>query len=156
MPANFLLDPKAILTAADGSIATKSDILGLLSTCFAEVYELDPAAVLAGLEEREKLGSTGFGRGIAMPHARYAGLKRPVAALIRLPEPIDFAAADAMKVELVFALLSPTDAGATHLHALAAMSRMLRDDALLERLLAAETSDTLRGVMTDAGERDAA
>lgn len=156
MNPNFVLDADAVGIVGAGAVSSKADILAQLAALFADIYGLDAETVRTRLEERESLGSTGFGRGIAMPHARYPGLKRPVAAMLRLAEPVDFAAADAMKVELVFALLSPVDAGAMHLHALAAMSRMLRDDALLERLLAAQSSDAMVAVMTNAGERDAA
>src|SRR3546814_9254374 len=84
--------------------------------------------VLDRLEERERLGSTGFGRGVAIPHARCPAINRPVVVLLRLEDPVDFAAADGMPVDLVFGLLSPANAGATHLHALAALSRLVRSE----------------------------
>lgn len=156
MNANFLLEADAVRVVAEGSVMSKKEILARLAACFSQVYGVDENTVRKGLEAREKLGSTGFGCSVAMPHTRYDGLKRSVSVLLRLPEPIDFAAADAMKVDLVFALLSPTDTGAAHLHALAAMSRMVRDDQLFDRLLAAESSDALFAVMTNAGERNVA
>src|SRR3546814_10989545 len=97
---------------------------------FGEAYGLDPVMVLDRLEERERLGSTGFGRGVAIPHARCPAIHRPVVVLLRLEDPVDFAAADGMPGDLVFGLLSPENAGATHLHALAALSRLGSDHTL--------------------------
>ena len=88
----------AIIDAAD-----KPAILERLSQAFARSWNLDAAEVLEQLEERERLGSTGFGRGVAIPHARIAGLSRPVAALLKLRQPADFAAADGLPVDIVFA-----------------------------------------------------
>ena len=80
----------AILDATD-----KQAVLDALSRTFARAWSLDAGEVLEQLEERERLGSTGFGRGVAIPHARMPGLQRPVAALLKLSQPIDFAAAEA-------------------------------------------------------------
>lgn len=135
---------------------TKQQILEQLAGCFAEVYQLDRTNVLEHLEERERLGSTGFGRGVAIPHARLPGVKRPVAVLLRLDEPVDFAAADAMPVELVFGLLSPENAGAGHLHALAAISRIVRDERMHEALMEARGPDALYALLANATGRDAA
>ena len=95
MSALFSLDLQAVRIIR---ATTKQQILSDLSRCFAEVYALDPETVIDGIEEREKLGSTGFGRGVAIPHARIDGLERPVAAFLRLEEPVEFAAADGMPV----------------------------------------------------------
>ena len=84
----------AIIDTAD-----KAEILTRLSEIFAKSWNLDAAHVLDQLEERERLGSTGFGRGVAIPHARIAGLSRPVAALLKLRQPADFAAADGLPVD---------------------------------------------------------
>jgi PTS system nitrogen regulatory IIA component len=112
--------------------------------------------VLERLDERERLGSTGFGRGVAIPHARVQGLKRPVAALLRLQEPVDFAAADGMPVDLVFGLLSPENAGVSHLHALAAISRIVRDERMHEAFSDAKDEETLFALLTNVTDRDAA
>ena len=119
MNAYFKLLPEAVWVE---SLADKRAILAAMAARFAAVYALDEGLVLEGLQEREALGSTGFGRGVALPHARIGGLGRPVATLLKLESPVDFAAADRLPVELVIGLLSPTNAGATHLHALAALS----------------------------------
>ena len=141
---------------AIGEVADKPAILSTLSDLFARGWGLDAAAVLEQLEERERLGSTGFGRGVAIPHARIAGLNRPVAALLKLRRPVDFAAADGMPVDLVFGLLSPENSGATHLHALAAISRLVRDERVHEALSEAPNAEALYGLLTNASDRDAA
>ena len=149
----FKLLPEAVWIDAP---ADKPAILAALATRFAKVYALDRASVLEGLEEREALGSTGFGRGIALPHARLEGLARPVAALLKLARPVDFGAADRMPVDLAIGLLSPTNAGATHLHALAALSRMVRDADMHRALTEAADTETLYALLTNASDRDAA
>ena len=153
MTALFNLLPEAVATiGADG----KTAILEQLAARFSQVYALDKAAVFAGLEERERLGSTGFGRGVAIPHARMADLDRPVAVFLRLTAPVVFDAADDMPVDLVFGLLSPAQAGAAHLHALAAISRMMRDDRMRAALSQAPSDEALYGLLSNVIDRDAA
>jgi PTS system nitrogen regulatory IIA component len=153
MTSLFSLRPNAVATIeAD----TKQQILEQLAARFAEAYELAADEVLDRLDERERLGSTGFGRGVAIPHARVPGLKRPVAALLRLAEPVDFAAADGMPVDLVFGLLSPENAGVSHLHALAAISRIVRDERMHEAFSDAKDEETLFALLTNVTDRDAA
>jgi PTS system nitrogen regulatory IIA component len=153
MTALFTLLPDAVGTIAAES---KPAILARLAEQFARVYDLDPGEVIARIEEREALGSTGFGRGVAIPHARIAGLIRPVAAFFRLSEPVMFDAADDMPVDLVFGLLSPQAAGAAHLHALAAISRMMRDDRMHEALAQAPSDEAVYGLLSNVIDRDAA
>jgi PTS system nitrogen regulatory IIA component len=153
MTALFTLDQQAVrMVRAD----TKQQILMDLSRCFADVYMLDVAVVTTGINEREKLGSTGFGRGVAIPHARIDGLERPVAAFFKLENPVEFASADGMPVDCVFGLLSPSQAGATHLQALAAISRMMRDERMHERLISAPNAEALYGLLVNVLDRDAA
>jgi PTS system nitrogen regulatory IIA component len=150
----FSIKPEAvaIIDAAD-----KPAILQKLSETFAASYGLDADQVLEHLEERERLGSTGFGRGVAIPHARMpAVMRRPVAALLKLRHPAEFAAADGLPVELVFGLLSPENSGATHLHALAAISRLMRDERVRDALSDAPNKEALYGLLTNATDRDAA
>ena len=150
----FSIKPEAvaIVDAAD-----KHAILDKLSQVFAASYRLDAGEVLEHLEERERLGSTGFGRGVAIPHARLADVaRRPVAALLKLRHPAEFAAADGLPVDLVFGLLSPENSGATHLHALAAISRLMRDERVHEALSDAPNKEALYGLLTNATDRDAA
>ena len=150
----FSIKPEAvaIIDAAD-----KHAILQKLSEAFAASYGLDAGQVLEHLEERERLGSTGFGRGVAIPHARMpAVMRRPVAALLKLRHPAEFAAADGLPVELVFGLLSPENSGATHLHALAAISRLMRDERVRDALSDAPNKEALYGLLTNVTDRDAA
>ncbi len=153
MAALFTLLPEAV-----GAIRaeSKSAILDLLADRFAEVYALDRAAVLARIQEREKLGSTGFGRGVAIPHARVAGVVRPVAALLRLEAPVAFDAVDGQPVDVVFGLLSPEHAGAAHLHALAAISRLMRDEDMHAALIQAPGAEAIYGLICNVIDRDAA
>jgi PTS system nitrogen regulatory IIA component len=153
MGSLYSIKPEAVAMAP---AADKPAILAQLSQLFARGWGLDPALVLEQLDEREKLGSTGFGRGVAIPHARIAGLNRPVAALLKLPQPVDFASADGMPVDLVFGLLSPENSGATHLHALAAISRLVRDERVHEALSEAPDAEALYGLLTNVSDRDAA
>jgi nitrogen PTS system EIIA component len=153
MNATFKLLPEAVWI---DSPADKSGILAALADRFAGVYALDREMVLEGLEEREALGSTGFGRGVALPHARIEGLSRPVAALLKLSRPVDFGAADRMPVDLAIGLLSPINAGATHLHALAALSRLVRDEDVHRMFAEAADTETLYALLTNASDRDAA
>jgi PTS system nitrogen regulatory IIA component len=153
MTSLFSLRPDAVGTIKAN---TKHEILERLAHRFAETYQLSAADVLERLEERERLGSTGFGRGVAIPHARVAGIKRPVAALLRLAEPVAFDAADGMPIDLVFGLLSPENAGVAHLHALAAISRIVRDERMHEAFNEARNADALYALLTNATDRDAA
>jgi PTS system nitrogen regulatory IIA component len=153
MTALFTLLPEAVATVR---LDSKPAILEAVAARFAEVYDLDAGTVLERIAEREALGSTGFGRGVAIPHARVPDLNRPVAAFLRLEAPIAFDAADAMPVDLVFGLLSPEHAGAVHLHALAAMSRMMRDEAMHRALSQAPSDEALYGLLSNVIDRDAA
>lgn len=153
MSALYLLDPAAVGTS---NALSKNEVLAALASRFASVYELDQATVLEALEERERLGSTGFGRGVAIPHARIPGLRRPVCAVMRLDAPVSFDAADGLPVDFAFGLLSPDQSGATHLHALAAISRMMRDDRLRDRLAEAQNDETVYALLTSGTGREAA
>lgn len=168
MSALFILLPEAVTLASGGVSAgsasgggasgggEKEAVLARLADLFASVYDLDRELVLQRIAEREQLGSTGFGRHVAIPHARIPGLTRPVAAVIRLDNPIEFNSADGMPVDLVFGLLSPDGAGATHLHALAAISRMMRDERMHAALTAAPGSEAIYSLLSNVIDRDAA
>ncbi|MDE8651764.1 PTS sugar transporter subunit IIA [Novosphingobium album (ex Liu et al. 2023)] len=153
MTALFTLLPEAVQTVSEGS---KEAILRRLAGLFSDVYALDRDAVLTKITQREDLGSTGFGRGFAIPHARVSTLTRPVAAILKLNAPVDFDAADGMPVDLVFGLLSPEGAGAAHLHALAAISRMMRDERMHDALIQAPGPEAVYSLLSDVIDRDAA
>ncbi len=116
----------------------------------------DPAAIIASVAERERLGSTGFGNGVAIPHGKIAGLTELYCLAARLNEPLDYKAIDGQPVDLVFLLLSPLDAGAEHLKALAAVSRVIRHAPTLEKLRGARSRDAFAAVLLGVDERDAA
>jgi PTS system nitrogen regulatory IIA component len=116
----------------------------------------DPAAIIDTIAERERLGTTGFGSGVAIPHGKVAGLKTIYAMVVRLAEPIDYKAVDGQPVDLAFMLLSPPDAGAEHLKALAAVSRIVRHGPTIEKLRGARSRDAFAAVLMGADERDAA
>ncbi len=153
MITNFALKPEsvAILNAT-----SKPDILHQVAQVFAKAWDLDPVMVLERLEEREKLGSTGFGRGVAIPHARIQGIRRPIAAVLKLEKPVDFDAADGLPVDLVIGLLSPEQSGAAHLQALAAASRLVRDERMHDALVDAPNAEALYSLITNVTDRDAA
>ncbi|PEQ12143.1 transcriptional regulator [Novosphingobium sp. PC22D] len=153
MNALFSLVPEAVLATSENS---KDAILDRLSRLFAEVYDLDMPTVRAALLEREQLGSTGFGRRFAIPHARIGKLNWPVAAIMRLSSPVDFDSADGQPVDIVFGLLSPEGAGASHLHALAAISRTMRDERMHEALVAAPGPEAIYSLLSNVIDRDAA
>lgn len=153
MNALFTLQPEAVSTAEADS---KQAILNQLAAQFSSVYDLDQTLVLERIEEREKLGSTGFGRGVAIPHARIPDLVRPVAVFLRLKNAVAFDSADGMPVNLVFGLLSPEQAGAAHLHALAAISRLMRDERMHAALDEAPNSEALYALLSNVIDRDAA
>jgi len=151
--ADFL-DFDAIKTALPGG--SKRSLLQQLANLGAQRLGQDAAVILASLAEREQLGSTGFGQGVAIPHGKIEGLGRIYGLFARLAEPVDYKSIDGRPVDLVFLLLSPPDAGAEHLKALAAVSRVTRNMATLEKMRGARSRDALAAVLLGADERDAA
>lgn len=151
--ADFL-DCDAIKTALPGG--NKRSLMKQLAELAGQRLGVDATGILASLNDREQLGSTGFGQGVAIPHAKIDGLKQIYGLFARLAEPVDYKAIDGRPVDLVFLLLSPPDVGADHLKALAAISRVTRDIATLERLRGARSRDALAAVLMGADERDAA
>ncbi|PLK25301.1 transcriptional regulator [Porphyrobacter sp. TH134] len=153
MDVNLALSPQAIGFAR---LDSKARVLAQAGQLLSDAYGLVPGEVLENLEAREALGSTGFGRGVAIPHCRSKDIRRPSLAVLRLEAPIDFGAADARPVTLVFALVSPENAGATHLHALAAISRLTRDETMLQMLADAPDAEAIYALLTNQFVRDAA
>lgn len=153
-------DLSDILTAdsvdADLVVANKKALFQLVGASAARRTGLPQKTILACLNAREKLGSTGFGAGAAIPHGKLEGLDKVVGHFARLATPIDFGAVDGMPVDLVFLLLSPPDAGAEHLKALATVSRVFRDRALLAKLRGARSRDALYALLAGQEARDAA
>ncbi len=137
-------------------IGDKSDILRTIGSIGQECYRLDGDAIRTGLEAREALGSTGFGRSVAIPHTKLASLDHCVGIFLRLAEPAPFNAHDGKPVDLIFALLSPEKSGVEHLKALAAVSRFLRDDHMVAKLRGASGQDALYALLNKQREQRAA
>lgn len=142
--------------AAALSVPNKKALFQQIAALAAKKVTVDPKTIVERLVERERLGSTGFGGGVAIPHGKIAGLDRVVGVFARLAQPIDFAAIDDMPVDLVFLLLSPPDAGVEHLKALARVSRRLRDRAFVAKLRGAGSEDALYALFVSGEARDAA
>jgi nitrogen PTS system EIIA component len=135
---------------------TKAEVLRQLSERAVVKTGLAPRDVLDALLQREKLGSTGFGHGIAIPHVKMRNLDSIVCIFARLPEPVPFDAADGQPVDLVFLLLGPEHASGDHLKALARISRLVRAPQALERLRAARDREALFAVLTEPATSHAA
>jgi PTS system nitrogen regulatory IIA component len=154
MQLSEFLDFEAIKPAIPS--ANKRGLLQQLAQLAGQRTGLDSNEILSSLVERERLGSTGFGHGVAIPHGKVDGLKSIYCLFARLPDAIDYQAIDGERVDLVFLLLSPPDAGAEHLKALAAVSRVVRHVPTLEKMRGARSRDALAAVLMGADERDAA
>jgi len=114
------------------------------------------AVMLDALLDRETLGPTGVGNGIALPHARLEGLDSVVSVFVRLEKPMDFGAVDRQPVDLIFALFAPQNAGVDHLKALALVSRTLRDSSICAKLRANSSTSTLHTILTEGPASQAA
>ena len=142
-----LLAPKGVIP--DMRASSKKQALLEVAQRAAQITGLHERAIFDVLLERERLGSTGLGGGIAIPHGKMAGLDRLHGVFARLAAPIDFEAIDARPVDLMFVLLAPESAGADHLKALSRVSRALRDRALVEKLRATDRADALYAFLVE-------
>jgi len=149
-----LLSPQAMQAAL--AVPNKKVLFQQLGNIASRLVDADARTIVEKLAERERLGSTGFGGGIAIPHGKIEGLDRVVGVFARLTTPIDFAAIDDLPVDLVFLLLSPIDAGVEHLKALARVSRRLRDKAFVAKLRGAGSDDALYALFAAGEARHAA
>ncbi|MGC6329943.1 PTS sugar transporter subunit IIA [Rhizorhabdus sp. FW153] len=137
-------------------VPNKKALFQQLAGVASKLVDVDAKLVVDRLVERERLGSTGFGAGIAIPHGKIDGLDRVVGLFARLGNPIDFAAIDDLPVDLVFLLLSPVDAGVEHLKALARVSRRMRDKTFVAKLRGAGSDDALYALFATGETRHAA
>lgn len=149
-----MLTPQGVI--ANLRAANKRQALQELAKLAAQLTGKHERAVFDVLLERERLGSTGIGRGTAIPHGRMADLPRLYAAFARLEKPIDFEAVDGQPVDIIFLLLAPATSGADHLKALAHLSRLLRDKAMCEKLRGTDRADALYALLTDRAASHAA
>ncbi|MCI4590881.1 PTS sugar transporter subunit IIA [Sphingobium sp. BYY-5] len=151
---NDIVSPEALATglAANGKKALFQKIAALAACA----YDLDADEAGDALFERERLGSTGFGGGVAIPHAKIPGLDKMCGVVVLLDPAVSFDAVDEAPVDIVFALLSPVDSGAEHLKTLARVSRYLRDENNVARLRGAKSTEALHALLAGGGARDAA
>lgn len=125
------------------TVPNKKGLFQQLAIAAGRRIGVEPKIIASALAERERLGSTGCGGGVAIPHGRIDGLEQVTGYFARLTTPIDFQSVDNLPVDLVFLILSPPDAGADHLKALASVSRLLRDRNTLAKLRGARSRDAL-------------
>ena len=149
-----LLGPEAVIA---GLVApNKKTLFQQLAVTAGKLTGMDSRVIVERLVERERLGSTGFGGGVAIPHGKIDGLQNVVGVFARLAAPVDFQAIDDLPVDLVFLLLSPPDSGVEHLKALARVSRRLRDKGFVAKLRGAASPDALYALFAQSDARDAA
>lgn len=144
-----ILEPTAVL--ANLRATSKKQLLQELSKAAATVFESDSRQIFDILVERERLGSTGVGSGLAIPHGKLPQLSNLRGMFARLEKPVDFDAIDDQPVDLVFLLLAPEGAGADHLKALARVSRIMRDRAFCDKLRGSDSPDAIYALLIEAG-----
>jgi len=154
MEINDLLVPDGV--DADLKATSKKQALQDLARRAASVTNLHERAIFDVLMERERLGTTGVGNGIAIPHGKLPNLDRLYGLFARLENAIDFQAIDERPVDLIFVLLAPESAGADHLKALARISRLLRDQAVCDKLRGTDNAEALFAILTESEEDRAA
>ena len=158
MTLDCIIDKQSVL--ANVKARNKKQLLQELSQALSAIVAVDHRIIFETLLKREKLGSTGIGQGIAIPHGKVPSLNRVYGLFARLSQPVDFdsvdtvgisriIAADSQPVDLVFVLLAPEHAGADHLKALAKISRVLRDPGIVEKLRGTESSEGLYAILTE-------
>lgn len=149
-----LLEPGAVRVL--GTASSKRRLLQDMAIVFQSVYGLKSEEVSHALLEREGLGPTGVGYGVALPHARVSGLDKVVGVFAMLDKPVDFDAVDRQPVDLVFGLLAPHEAGVEHLRALALVSRTLRSQSTCAKLRANPDPATLYTILSESAPTKAA
>jgi nitrogen PTS system EIIA component len=147
MAGAAMLSPRSVV--ANLKATSKKQALQELARHAAKLTGLDERRIFDVLLERERLGSTGLGNGIAIPHARMREIDSLFGLFARLEQPVDFEAVDDAPVDLVFLLLAPESAGADHLKALARVSRLLRNKASCAKLRGADNADALYAVLAE-------
>jgi len=148
MDVSMILKPEAVRVLSSAS--SKKRLMHDLGEIAFSAYGVNAQSAVDALQERESLGPTGVGHGVALPHARLDDVDHVVGALVVLEKPIDFDAIDRQPIDLAFALFAPRDAGVEHLKALALVSRTLRDSSLCAKLRANRDAATLYAIVTEA------
>lgn len=129
---------------------SKKQVLQEVAAIAAKETGLDTRLIFDKLLERERLGTTGVGQGIAIPHGKFAELDRIHGVFVRLEHPVDFESMDDQPVDLIFVLLAPEPSGADHLKALARVSRLLRNQGMCEKLRGAANADAIYALLIEA------
>jgi PTS system nitrogen regulatory IIA component len=148
MEITDILSPAAVIHNLRAT--SKKQALQDLAHRIQELNGLPERMVFDVLMDRERLGTTGIGNGIAIPHGKPAGIEKLIGVFARLERSIDFESIDEQPVDLIFLLLAPESAGADHLKALARVSRLLRDKTVCDKLRTADSSDALYAVLTES------
>lgn len=154
MEISDLIEPRAVM--ANLRAANKKQALQEIARRASEITGEPERAIFDVLIERERLGTTGVGSGIAIPHGKLPALKRLYGVFARIETAIDFESIDGQPVDLVFLLLAPAGAGADHLKALARVSRLLRDRAVCEKLRGSDSPEALYALLTESTASHAA
>ena len=154
MELSSFLSPNAVRVL--GQSTNKKRLFQDLGDIAQAVYGMNASATIDALQERESLGPTGVGHGVALPHARLHGLERVAGVFVRLEKPMDFDAVDRLPVDLIFALFAPKDSGVEHLKALALVSRTLREEAMRAKLRSNSDPAALHAVLTESRTTHAA
>ena len=154
MSLSEILKPEAVKVFS--SMSSKKRLLQDVGDIAESAYGLRGGLASDALMERESLGPTGVGNGIALPHARMHGLDTILGIFVRLDKPIDFDSVDRQPVDLIFTLFAPEDSGVAHLKALALVSRTMRDSSICQKLRANSDPVTLHALLTDATATKAA
>lgn len=148
MEITDLISPAAVIPNLRAT--SKKQALQDLARKAAEITGLHERAIFDVLLERERLGTTGVGNGIAIPHGKLPAMERLYGVFARLEKPIAFESIDEQPVDLIFLLLAPESAGADHLKALARVSRLLRDKGVCEKLRGTDNADALYALLTES------
>ena len=154
MTVGSLLKPEAVKVL--GGVTSKKRLMRHLCDIASSCYGIDPDHALVALQDRESIGPTGVGNGVALPHARIPELEHVAGVFVRLERPVAFEAVDRQPVDLVFALFAPEDSGVRHLKALALVSRALRGQKVQAKLRANEDPMILHAILVGAEESQAA
>ena len=154
MDLSTILKPEAVKVVSAAS--SKKRLLHAIGELAESAYGLNTTRVVEALLERENLGPTGVGHGVALPHARLGGVQSVVGAFILLEKPVDFNSVDRQPVDIAFALFAPNEAGVEHLKALALVSRTLREASVCAKLRANQDAQTLYSILTEAQNVQAA
>ncbi|SEV90707.1 PTS IIA-like nitrogen-regulatory protein PtsN [Aliiroseovarius sediminilitoris] len=154
MELSSILKPSAVKVVS--TVSSKKRLFQDLGDVVMECYGINGGEAFTALQQRETLGPTGVGRGVALPHARLHGLDKVVGCFMRVEKPFDFGAVDKQPVDLVFALFAPEDSGVDHLKALALVSRTMRDASICTKLRANTEAATLHALLTESLSNKAA